>query len=660
VTLTALFVRISACSGLALICISRLPAEPRLPHLFGDHMVIQRKMPISVWGWADPGEHISVSLGANSAETSTSNTGQWKTALPGMSEGGPLTLVVRGKTMTIAFKDVLIGEVWLASGQSNMTYSLNGATGAAEELPKANYDEIRFFSVPKQIALNSQKDTLTAAWQICTPDTAKTFSAVSYFFARELHKALNVPIGIILSAWPGTAAEEWTDPDSLAREPTLRPILKRWDAASADVKGFAAQPAPISLQFDDFELLAAADPHTASSFSNFDDGTARTSTGGVWTYDWSETSDTSFNLVSPGRENSGYAAEISGKVDGASSSRWQAMFKIDESPADAREYAGIRFWARGSGSFQLQTIQPTITDWDNYSSATFHTTSDWTQFTVWFKDLKQAGWGVVQPFTPESLTGLRINCMPALDDTERPPSGLYNAMIVPLQNYRIRGAIWYQGEGNTWRAYQYRKLLPALIDGWRKGWSEPNFPFLIVQLPNQGTSSDLGDSIWAELREAQLLTMKTLPHIGLAVTIDLGEEKNLHPPRKAEVGQRLALWALGTTYGEKVVYSGPLYDSFAIAGDTIRLRFQHTGGGLQAHGDLLKGFTIAGADQKFHHGNARIEGNEIVVSSPHVGAPAAVRYAWANSPDCNLYNKEGLPASPFRTDDWPGATADKR
>jgi len=655
----AKFLNILACSWLLVTCIPSLQAEPSLPHLFSDHMVLQRGMPISVWGWGDPGERITVSLGANTVETVASGAGQWKTALPAMSEGGPFTVLVRGKK-NITFKDVLIGEVWLASGQSNMTYSLSGATGAAEEIPKANYDEIRFFTVPKKIALKSQDDTLPATWQICTPDSAKTFSAVSYFFARDLHKALNIPIGIILSAWPGTAAEEWTDQDSLAREPILQPILQRWESASPEAKTFAAQPAAISLRFDDFELLPAAAASRASSFSNFDDGTARTATGGIWEYDWYETPGTVFELVAPGRGDRGYAAQISGTIDAAGSSRWQATFKSDQSPADLREYAGVRFWVRGSGLFQLQTLQPTITDWDNYAGATFRATPEWKQSTVWFKDLKQAGWGVVQPFTPGSLTGLRINCMPGLEDPERPPSGLYNAMIAPLQSYLIRGAIWYQGESNTWRAYQYRTLLPVLIEGWRRAWTEPEFPFLIVQLPNQGSSPDLGESIWAELREAQLLTAKTIAHTGLAVTIDVGEEKNLHPPRKAEIGQRLAQWALGTTYGEKIVYSGPLYDSFTIAGDTMRVRFQHTGGGLQARGDTLKGFAIAGADRKFHHANARIEGNEVVVSSPEVAAPAAVRYAWANSPDCNLHNKEGFPASPFRTDDWPGATADKR
>jgi sialate O-acetylesterase len=309
---------------------------------------------------------------------------------------------------------------------------------------------------------------------------------------------------------------------------------------------------------------------------------------------------------------------------------------------------------------QVQLLQPSISDWDNYSVDSVRATGDWKQITVSFKDLKQDGWGVAKAFTPESLSGIRIVSMPVVGDPDRPPSGLYEGMITPLKNFQIRGAIWYQGEGNTWRAYQYRTLLPALIKGWRQAWGEGDFPFLIVQLPNQGSSPELGDSIWAELREAQIFTQRSVANTGLAVTIDVGEAKNLHPPRKAEVGQRLALWALGTTYGKKIEYSGPLYDSMKISSHEIQINFTHTGLGLEARGGQLKGFAIAGADRKFHWADARIEHDTVIVSSSDVSAPVAVRYAWAGSPECNLYNKGGLPASPFRTDNWRGATYEKR
>jgi sialate O-acetylesterase len=633
-----------------------LRAQPVIPHLFSDHMVLQRDEPIVVWGWADPGEKISVTLGVNTQESTPSAGGLWRVVLPAMHAGGPYVLRVQG-SKTIELKDVMLGEVWVASGQSNMTYALSGATGSAEEIPKAIYPQIRFFTVPKMISLTPQSDTLPASWEVCTPESAKGFSAVSYFFATKLEKALGVPVGIILSAWPGTAGEEWIDPNSLRREPILQPIIQKWDATPTLERTTATQPTEFALEFDDFELLyAEGDSRTPVKLSSFDEGLARTETGGDWTYDWMGAPDTTFELVTPGRGGLGHAARVEGKLNGASSSELRASYHADQSAADLSEYAGIRFWVRGSGSFQFHSLQPTISDWDDYSTGILPATAEWKQVTIWFKDMKQDGWGVVMPFTPNALSGFRLSIMTAAGDVPRPPAGLYEGMIAPLEGYRIRGVIWYQGEGNTWRAFQYRTLLPALIKGWREGWGERNFPFLIVQLPNQGTGPELGDSIWAELREAQLLTEQSVPNTGLAVSIDVGDSKNLHPPRKAEVGERLALWALGTTYSKKIVYSGPLYRSMKVDGNQIRIRFDHIGSGLEPHGERLKGFSIAGADRNFHWANARIEGDEVVVSSEDVIAPVAVRYAWADSPDCNLYNKEGLPASPFQTDDWPGAS----
>jgi sialate O-acetylesterase len=506
--------------------------------------------------------------------------------------------------------------------------------------------------------MDPQSDTLPAAWEVCSPETAKGFSAVSYFFARELHNQLGVPVGIILSSWPGTAGEEWTDLNLLRSEPALKPIAERWDESAAEVKSYAAHPTEFSIEFDDFELLRAGnDPQDPLTLSNFDNGAAQTSTGGNWIYDWQGAPDSVFELAKPGRGGRGFAARVKGTLDGASSSRIRASFKQDNSASDLGLFAGISFWVRGNGSFQFQTLQPTIQDFDDYSTSTFQATPEWKQVTIWFKDLKQAGWGVYAPFTLHALTGFAIMNMTTAGDPLRPPGGLYEGMIRPLQPYRIRGAIWYQGEGNTWRAFQYRTLLPALIAGWRKGWKEGDFPFLIVQLPNHGESPNLGDSIWAELREAQLLTAKAVPNTGLAVTIDVGDPHNLHPPRKEEIGYRLALWALGTTYGRKLEYSGPIYDSMQIVGGEIKIHFVHRGAGLEARNGALKGFSIAGADRKFHWGDARIEGEVIAVSSPDVMSPVAVRYAWAGSPECNLYNKEGLPASPFRTDEWPVASS---
>ena len=659
---SALDYRVSA-SGLVLflaaIFAPALCAEPRLPHLFSDHMVFQRDLDQHIWGWGEPGESIEVSLANVSGRTIAANDGRWSVSLPPLPAGGPFVLEVRGRK-TIRLKDVVIGEVWVASGQSNMTYALSGAATGAQELPRANDPNLRFFTVPKRIAVEPQADTLPAVWEVSTTDSAKRFSAVAYFFARDLRRRLGIPVGVILSAWPGTLAEEWTDPDSLRRDPILRPIAARWDATSPAERSFAASPRRFSMEFDDFELLPKKTDAVPVSFSNFDQGSSRVVFGGAWTYSWSDAPDAAFDLVSPGRGGKGYAARISGVLTGADDSRWEVRLSPDGDPVDLSSYAGIRFWARGNGTFVFHTLQPTIYDWDDYGTDLLRATPEWNEITLWFKDLRQAGWGVTENLTLHQISGFVISVMTDLADPPRPPSGLYDAMITPLEDFHIRGAIWYQGESNTERAFQYRSLLPAMIRGWRAGWKEGDFPFLIVQLPNQGQSPELGDSWWAELREAQLFTSKEVPNTGLAVTIDVGEAGNLHPPRKEEIGDRLALWAFAKTYGQNGAYSGPLYSTMRVEGNTVLIKFENIGSGLQVNGETLQGFTIAGADRKFHRATARIDGNFVRVSSPEVAVPASVRYAWGNSPQCNLYNKEGLPASPFRTDDWPGATYSNR
>ncbi|HTS10984.1 MAG TPA: sialate O-acetylesterase [Candidatus Limnocylindrales bacterium] len=648
-------------AALALIFVcTAASADPSLPHLFSDHMVLQRNAPIHIWGHADAGEKITVTLGQSASDTVAGANGEWEVNLPPMDAGGPFLLTVRGK-QTIEIKDVMIGEVWVASGQSNMAFALNGATGGEEEIANANHPEIRLFTVPGLVAATPQSDTRPAGWKLCTPESAKDFSAVAFFFARHLQESLHVPVGIIHTSWPGSAAEEWVTPESLRGNAILKPIADRWAALPADVRSFAAGPESVDLEFDDFELLPSPDssekPLPLSSFDNASDSVAP---NGHWTYSWSDAPQTVFSLVSPGRGGSGYAASITGEMAELDSSRLVAAFQASGVATDLHTYGGIRFWVRGKSRFKFQALQPTIIDWDNYETKILQATPDWQQVTIWFKDLKQEGWGVKQPLTLASLLGFQLETIPEAGDSPRPPSGLYDGMIVPLKPYRIRGAIWYQGESNTWRSYQYRSLLPALIDDWRKAWQEGNFPFLIVQLPNQGSSPELGDSIWAELREAQLFTLRTVPDTGLAVTIDVGDPNNLHPPRKREIGDRLALWALGTTYGEKLVYSGPLYRSAQVQGDAVRIQFDLFGSSLATVGGPLKGFSIAGADRKFHWAEARIEGDTLVVSSAAVPSPVAVRYDWADSPEGNLFNEEGLPASPFRTDDWPGATFDKR
>ena len=630
--------------------------DPVLPSLFSDHMVLQQGRNIHVWGKADPAEKIAASIAGHTASTTAETNGRWSVRLSGLPAGGPFTLIVRGNR-EIVLKDVLIGEVWVASGQSNMAFGLSGAEGAAVEVPKADYPQIRLFTVPKRIALSPQENTLPAVWQICTPDTAKNFSAVAYFFAREIHKSLNVPVGVIESAWPGTTIETWIGPDTLRADPELKPVLDEWNHASAAEKSFAENPLPFELEFDDFELIPASTDLEKNALANFDDGTSRTSMGGWFSYGWADALDTRFDLVTPGRGGGGFAARVTGRLDGAQDSTLRCRYKLDGLPADLSSYAGIRFWVRGHGSFRFRSLQPTITDYDNYGAPVLKASADWQPVTVWFRDLRQDGWGVVLPFTQDALSGFLIENMTILEYPPMPVSGLYEGMITPLLPYAFRGAIWYQGESNALKAHQYRKLLPTLIESWRTSSKNENLEFLIVQLPNHGAIPDQpGGSAWAELREAQFLTVKHVPDTGLAVTIDVGDPGDLHPHRKLEVGQRLALWALGTMYKKTIVYSGPLFEGMKVEGQKTRIHFTHVGAGLEAHGGDLQGFAVAGADRKFHWADARIEGDTVIVLSREVASPVAVRYAWADSPRCNLFNKDGLPASPFRTDNWPGIT----
>jgi sialate O-acetylesterase len=632
-------------------------AEPVLPNLIGDHMILQRDREIHIWGSADPGENITVTLAGNKSSVKTDSLGHWSLHLPPMPAGGPFTLTIQGKK-TIALKDVMIGEVWVASGQSNMTFALSDSVGGAEEVAKADYPQIRLFTVPKKIALQPQQNTRAATWQICTPESAKEFSAVGYYFARDLHKNLGVPIGVIESAWPGTTIEEWIDPETLRQDAQLKPILDQWNAAKSTEEASAGARVSFELEFDDFDLIRDNPSQEVFPLSDFDDGSTRNATGGYWKYDWQAAPDTAFELVAPGRGGKGFAARISGAVDESDDSRLTARFKIDGSPIDLSSYSRLRFWVRGEGQIRIRTLQPTITDWDDYSTPLFQATDSWQPITIWFRDLRQEGWGVSLPFTQNALTGFSIENLTNAGYPPRPVSGLFDGMIAPLLPYPFRGVIWYQGESNTLKAHRYRSLLPALITSWRNASHQNSLAFLIVQLPNHGAIPDQPtESAWAEMREAQFLTTRQLHDTGIAVTIDVGDPKDVHPHRKAEVGERLASWALGTTYAKSIVYSGPLYQGMEIQGSKIKIRFSNVGSGLEAKGGTsLRGFAIAGSDRTFHWAVASIEGDSVVVSSSQVQDPVAVRYAWADSPPCNLFNKEGLPASPFRTDGWPGIT----
>src|ERR1700683_1719359 len=350
-------------AGLCLFgCGMDCSADPVLPTLFSDHMVLQREREIRIWGKADVGEKISVSLAGHEGTTLADVRHSWSVRLPAMSAGGPFTLTVTGNKK-IEIKDVMIGEVWIASGQSNMTFALENAEGAATDVPKADYPQIRLFTVPRKIALSRQENTLPARWQICTPDNAKSFSAVAYFFASEIHRKLNVPVGVIESAWPGTAIEDWVAPEALQADADLAPVLEEGKRATADEKKFAETALSLQIQFYDFELIPLMAGSASNMLANFDDGTARISTGGWFSYGWSDSPDALFELASPGRGASGFAVRVSGRLDGNEDSTLTAKYNLDGAAIDLSSFAGIRFWARGDGSFRFRSKQPSVTDW---------------------------------------------------------------------------------------------------------------------------------------------------------------------------------------------------------------------------------------------------------------------------------------------------------
>ena len=508
-----------------LAAVSMARADVKLHGLFSDHMVLQRNTSVPVWGWADEGEEVTVEFRGQKISTRAKG-GKWMVQLKKLKAGGPDDLKVTGKN-AITLHDVLVGEVWIASGQSNMEWAMRNTYQADAEVPKTENPMLRLYTVPK---LKAEKpvDDVPSSWTACGPDTISNFSAVAYYFGRDLQKALGVPVGMIHTSWGGSPAEVWMRQEVLESNPDYKRDI----------------------------LDAYADNKLKTDMAIF-----------AW-----------------------------------------------ELERDAAKKAGKQFTKR----------KPSLS---------------WR------------------------------------------PAELYNGMIAPLIPYAIKGAIWYQGESNAGRAHQYRTLFADMVSNWRHDWGQGEFPFLQVQLaPFTAIRAEPTNSTWAELREAQNYAMKVLPKVGVAVITDVGEEKDIHPRKKEPVGARLALAARHIAYGEDIVWSGPAYKSMKVDGSKAILTFNHVGGGLEARrlggmddatgpavydqstGKIqrdLKGFSICGEDRKFVWADAEIVGDKVVVSSPQVAKPAAVRYGWADFPVVNLWNHEGLPASPFRTDDFPMITAPK-
>jgi sialate O-acetylesterase len=637
------------------------PAEAAglaLASVFTDNMVLQRDRKIPVWGTADDGARIAVQLNGKLAITRAVN-GTWRATLPPMPQGGPYVLTVSSEKDRIHLANVLVGEVFIASGQSNMEFGLPGVSNGNAEVAQASYPNIRFFTVERATSVRPL-DSVKGSWTPCTPQHAAGFSAVAYFFARELATRDGLNVGIIHTSWGGTPAEAWTDEATLRSDPDLAPLLEpleAWRNSPASARqeiqrkmaewerfwdGVFERNEELGRGFADpradvFAWTAVEVPGQSSILATVD--------GVVW---YRRELD-----LPPAWQGQDLTLAL-GPIDDFDITYWNGreIGRTTKSTPNwymvGREYTvpgalvrpgtntiAVRIvdsWLGGGFGGPAQAMQ--LRRKDSGADAAMSLAGTWLSHTAF------------------QLDPQRDPVRPAEGDESHVATLLYNAMIAPLIPYGIRGAIWYQGEENTSRHLQYRKLFPAMIDAWRRAWGQGDFPFYFVQLANYMQRLDApSESDWAGLREAQRRTLAR-PNTGMAVTIDIGDAGNIHPPNKQDVGKRLALWAEAKLYGRRnLAYSGPLYKRMKVQGDTIAVSFDHAQGGLlAAGGGKLEGFAIAGADGKFVWANARIDGERVVVSSPQVRKPRAVRYGWADNPAVNLTNRAGLPASPFQTD----------
>jgi sialate O-acetylesterase len=623
-------------------------AQVKLPRLIRDSMVLQRDSRVHLWGWATPGEKLAIRFIGKTYKTRTGADGKWSVTLPALKAGGPFTMEITGSN-TITLKDILVGDVWICSGQSNMVHQMGlHSVRYAAEVAAANYPEIRHFWIPTMTDLQGPREDLPAgSWKSANPKDVLDFSAVAYFFAVKIYEKYHVPIGLINASVGGTPIEAWTSEEGLKDFSSIQAIIQK-NKDTAYVNGLNRRVfanAPGRNQPPQDKGLAGPvawyDPayipkawHTINIPGYWEDQGVRDLNGVVWYR--KEIEIPASMTGKPARVFLGRIVDadvlyINGKQVGATGYQYpQRRYNI---PADLLKAGKNLFVIKvtntnGKGGF--------VSDKPYYLFAG----SD----TVDLKGYWEYKVGeVFEPRTGGFGGGL---------SAQNQPTALYNAMVAPLINYTIKGFLWYQGEANTGRAEEYAKLQPAQIQDWRNKWKQGDLPFFYVQLPGFMDMNYLpSESQWAQLRESQLKSL-SVPNTAMAVAIDLGEWNDIHPDRKKEVGDRLALAAENLAYGDKSVeYSGPLFQSATTEGNRIMVQFSHVGGGLKSSdGEPLSQFAVAGADKKFVWATARVEGDKLVIWSDRVASPVYVRYAWSDNPDgANLCNAEGLPASPFES-----------
>ena len=626
--------------------------QVKLPRLVRDSMILQRDMKVNIWGWASKGEKVTVKFNGKTYKTKTGDDSRWMMQLPPMSAGGPYTMDITGKNK-ITLHDILIGDIWFCSGQSNMVHQMKlHSVRYPDEIANANYPEIRQFWIPTLTSLAGPLDTLpTGYWKWANPEDVLEFSAVAYFFAKDIYLKYHIPIGIINSSVGGTPIEAWTSEDGFKDFPDiLKSIKKNKDTAyinSFSRRRFRGNGGNMLRQVD--KGLAGPTPWYDPAYvpkewreigipGYWEDQGLKDLNGVVW---YRREIDVPASMIGVpakiflGRIVDADALYINGKEVGNTTYQYpQRRYAVPDGLLKAGKNL---FVVRVTNNFGKGGFVPD----KPYSLIAGNDTVDlkgYWQYKVGevFEPGRGFGGGGGFGFSAQNA-----------------PTALYNAMVAPEINYTIKGIVWYQGESNAGHAAEYAKLQPAMIADWRSKWKEGDIPFLYVQLPGFMDYNYLpSESQWADLREAQLRSL-SVPNTGMAVAIDLGEWNDIHPDRKKDVGDRLALAAEKIAYGENIVYSGPIYQSYSIDGNKITVSFSNVGSGLMTNdGETPQEFAIAGADKKYVWANAKIEGDKIVVWSDEIKDPKYVRYAWADDPvNPNLYNKEGLPASPFETNE---------
>jgi sialate O-acetylesterase len=657
-------------------------ADVKLPAIISDHMVLQKSPATAIWGTADPGEKITVSLNGNVASVQADKNGRWHLTMNLKdSTHGPFNMKIKGKT-EITVKDVIVGEVWLASGQSNMQFILKGELTAAKEIPKSANEFIRHFKIQNIASLDPLEDC-KGKWVIADPKTSWEFTAVGYFFAKMIHNKVKTPVGLINASWGGTHSESWTSVDALCALPEFKNSVKQKITAA---KAYSPLKETFDISFNKWLVENKRMDRPSENIPSFTGESVDTSSwtrikipgpisgeglpeaGVIWIRHDIDISEKNANKTL-------FIRPVAGEINGFESVYWNGKL-IKQ--ITFREFPGTPYYRRyriqadavkkGKNILAIRIYAPVgkpKVGGRVILAGQQHIEEDWlakAEFS--FPTLDKAELAKIPPPPP----------FPTLKQGN--PGSLFNGMINPIVPYTIKGVIWYQGEGNATRAVQYQTAFPLLIKDWREQWNRPNMPFYFCQLANyKPKQKKPTDSYWAELREAQAMTLK-LPDTAMAVLIDLGESNSVHPLNKKDVGERLAKIALTRNYNMKLPYSGPIHDAVSFENGKVRISFTHTDGGLIAKrltstynvslghknnnvsasvvrnspDSELEGFAICGKDKKWIWANAKINGNAVIVWSDKIPEPIAVRYGWADNPIVNLYNGAGLPASPFRTD----------